>query len=659
MGSKKKKKALRRQQKAEQKALANNSTQQKTTKAENRKRWMVLLLILVFSFICYSPNLNNGFVNWDDDRNFLENELITSLNNENFWENTVEIFKTDVIGGYNPLTVWTFLLEYKYFGFENPGAWHTNNILLHLICCMFVFWCGFRLRLGIWGTSILTLLFAIHPMRVESVAWVTERKDVLYGAFYMAALFYYIKGKQDGFRKRDILIIAVCFFLSLLSKIQAVILPVSMVLVDYYLSSDARIQIKSILKKWPYFIGSLATGLIGIYFLKDQGSTDQVYTGISRLFIGGFSLMVYYVKSIVPYKMSPLYPYPSSLEWYFYPSILSLFGSVYLLWISYKKKWKQVFFGLAFFLANVVLLLQILGAGQGFLADRFTYIPYLGLFFIYAYYLERLIKNNAKFKSAAKLLSIAAVAVYSVMCYNQNKIWENSATLWTHVIKHYSNTALPWGNRANYYRASGQTQKALNDYSQVIRLKPNKPEAYNSRARLYFNFTHRDSLLKALDNYNRAIALKPNDAEYLVNRGATYAKLNDVENALINLNEAEKVDPNFANIYLNRLIIHNHLREWDKALRDADTYIKLRPYDSDMWYEKSRLHMILKQYDQWLAASNKAISMMPNNGLYHYERARAYNNFKYYPEAKASLQKALSLGYDKGTPQFIDLIMSR
>ena len=150
-----------------------------------------------------------------------------------------------------------------------------------------------------WGTVIGTALFAIHPMRVESVAWVTERKDVLFGAFYLAALFYYIKGKQEGFSKKKYAIITICFLLSLLSKIQAVILPISFILVDYYLSDEAQIKIKSIINKIPFFIMSLAIGLLGIKFLSDEGSTDQVYTGITRIFIGAYSLMTYYVKSIL------------------------------------------------------------------------------------------------------------------------------------------------------------------------------------------------------------------------------------------------------------------------------------------------------------------------------------------------------------------------
>jgi len=654
MGSKKRKKAEKRRLKEEQAQAISKQVQSSTI---NKSHLIALGIILIITFFTFSPNLNNGFVNWDDDRNFLENEHISTLNDANFWDNTKKIFKSDVIGGYNPLTVWTFLLEKKFYDFDQPGYWHLDNILLHLICVFFVFWIGIRLKLGIFGASILALLFGIHPMRVESVAWVTERKDVLFGAFYLAAMFYYIKGKQDNFRKRDYLIIGLCFVLSLFSKIQAVILPISLILIDYYLSKERKITLKNIINKTPFFLGSLAFGILGIYILKGEGSTEQEYVGLVRIFIGAFQLLIYYVKALVPFRLSPLYPYPSSIGWYFYPSIVSFLGTAFILWRTYfKSKNKVIFFGIAFFFVNVALLLQVFGAGQGFLADRFTYIPYLGLFFIIAFYLNQLIKEKPNLKNIIYGFSGIVIGVYAFLNFQQNKIWENSATLWTHVLKHYDHTTLPWGNRANYYRDIGETQKALYDYGQVIRLKPNAPEPYNSRARLYFNFSKRDSLLKALNNYNKAIELKQ-DVEYVVNRGATYAKLGDFNKSLENLNHAESIDPNFANIYLNRSVIYNRTQDYANAVKDVTKYLSIKPAYPDMWYEKGRLHYILKQYQEAVNACNQAIRFNGNKGLYYFERAKSYYSLGNTPQAKSDLQTSQRLGY-KGDPNIINTINS-
>ena len=623
-----------------------------------RKQNYYLLTILLITFFCFSPSLQNEFVNWDDESNFIKNELITSLNETNFWENTKEIFSSDVIGSYNPLTIWTFLLEQKFVGQDKPLFWHLNNIILHLVCTFFIFWIGLRLRLGLLGASITALLFGIHPMRVESVAWVTERKDVLYSAFYLNAMFYYIRGKQEGFRKRDYLIIGTTFLLSLLSKIQAVILPVSLMLVDYYLSKDSRITLKSIIGKVPFFMGSLAVGLLGIYFLKQKEVlTQEVYFGFDRLFIGSLSLTTYLAKSILPYRMSPLYPYPSSLDWTFYTSIVTFILTPALLLFAYIKKWKAVFFGLAFFIANVFLLLQIVGAGQGFLADRFTYMAYFGLFFLFAYFIVFLIKRFPERKMVILSFTGLAFLFYGYVTFQQNKIWKNSATLFSHVLKYYDKTTTPWGNRANYFRDIGETQKAFHDYSQVIKLKPNEPNPYNSIGKLYFNFNHPDSLKKALFYCNKAIELKPDDVEYIVNRGVIHAKLGDFDTALQNFDRAEKIDPGYANIYLNRYLIYSQSQQASEALENVDKYLNINPNYPDMWFEKGRLHQVLNQPQECINAFNKAISMNPKKGKYYFERAKGYYNLENYDQAKSDIQQSLKLNY-KGDQNVIDLILN-
>ena len=654
MGSKKKKKALKRQEK-EKAALKKQKATAPIKNPEASKNWKSIGVVLLSTFLCFSPSLQNQYVNWDDDRNFVENELVSELNDENFWANSVEIFKTDVIGGYNPITIWTFLVEQKLFD-GDPFYRHLNNILLHLICTLFVFWIGIRLKLGNTGAIILALLFGIHPMRVESVAWVTERKDVLFGAFYLIALYYYIKGKQTKLSPKYVAIIAVCFLISLFSKIQAVILPISMILVDYYLAKEPKITIKSILTKVPYLLMSLIVGIIGIKMLQDQGSIEQEYEGLDRIFIGSYSLSTYYVKSLIPFRLSPLYPYPAKLDWTFTVSILSFIVTAAALLWSYLKEKREIFFGLSFFMANVILLLQILGAGQGFLADRFTYIAYIGIFFIFAFYGNKLIEHQ-KFGNIAKGLFAVIFIGYGFLTFQQNKVWKNSDTLWSHVLKHYNKTTLPWGNRANYYRDIGETKKALADYSQVIKLKPDKPEPYNSRARLYFNFNERDSLLKALENYNKAIELKPTDVEYIVNRGATYAKLGDFDNALASLTQAEQVNPNFQNIYLNRSVIYNRRYQFKEALADVTKYLQLKPQYPDMWYEKGRLHNILKQNQQAVDACNRAINMNNRNGLYYFERAKGYYFLGNITQAKADLQLSTNLGY-KGNEQVTNQILN-
>ncbi len=659
MASKKEKK---QKKKLDKQLAATNLKQPKKTKSSKSafqtKQLISAALILLITTLSFIPTLDNQYVNWDDDKNFAANENVTTTNQKTFWSNTAKIFKSDVIGNYNPLTIFTFALEQRLFDEKKlPFVRHLNNLLLHLCCTFFVFWIGIRLKLGTEGAILLALLFGIHPMRVESVAWVTERKDVLFGAFYLASLFYYIRGKQDGFRLKDHIYIGLFFFLALLAKIQAVFLPLSFILVDYYLSKEAKLTVKSILTKTPYLIGSLIIGFVNIHFLRLQGSIDeQAYSGITRVFIGSYSLVVYYIKALIPYKLSPLYPYPADLHWTFYASIISFIGTAGLLIWAYRKKWRVWFFGLGFFMVNIFLMLQILGAGQGFLADRFTYIAYLGLFFIFAYYLNQTITRRPQLRVVVLAVCGLILAGYAYLTFQQSKVWQNSDTLWSHVLKYYQNSTVPWGNRANYYRDAKKIPEALSDYGQVIKLKPKNAEAYNSRARLYFNFNNRDSLIKALDNYNKAIELDPSKTEFVVNRGATYAKLGDSNKAIASLNQAEQLQPSFANIYLNRSVIYNQMGNLPLALKDIDKYLSLKANFPDMWYEKGRIHNRMEDPQKGLAAFNQAIGLNGRNGAYYHERAKAHYMLKNIREAKQDIRTSQQLGH-KGNPETTERIL--
>lgn len=606
---------------------------------------IAILVVLLLTFIVFLPSLQNGFVNWDDDKNFYENPLVvTSTNFGNLIKNTPAIFSTQVIGNYNPLSNWTFALENVIFGLEKPFYWHLDNLLLHLFCVFMIFRIALAMGLNLWASVICALLFGIHPMRVESVAWVTERKDVLFGAFFLTALFYYIKGvkvKNPG--KHKIIILAL-FLLSGLSKIQAVTLPLSMLAVDYFMGRP--LEWKRIIEKWYYFSVSVFIGLLGVYFLQEQGSIGSVtnYAVYDRLFIGSYSYIIYFIKLLLPYPLLPLYPYPPSLGIKFYLSIIPALGILGFTYWAYLKEWKALVFGIAFFTFNIMFLLQIVGAGQGFIADRFTYIAYFGFFFAIAYYLQKAYTNKRRGQLINGGIALYLLA-FAYITYNQTKIWKDSGTLWTHELQYYDNTRLPWGNRANFYRDSGQRKKALQDYDRAIALDPTKPDPLNSRGKLFFMSNSVDTIRMALNDYTAAINIDPSFAEYHMNRGATYARLQNYNAALADLIKAGELDPNNPVIYLNRSIVYHSLGQYQMEINDINRYLQLDPNNGNMWANRANCKMLLGQWDTALQDINQAIAINPNIGVYYYYRAQYYYNTGSYPEAQKDVNTARQLGF--------------
>jgi tetratricopeptide (TPR) repeat protein len=267
-----------------------------------------------------------------------------------------------------------------------------------------------------------------------------------------------------------------------------------------------------------------------------------------------------------------------------------------------------------------MFVLQVVGAGQGFLADRFTYIPYLGLMFIVVYALDTLLKQNeAKGKYA--LYGLAGIALlYMGMTFQQNKIWKNSDTLWTHVLKHSDGTPLPYRNRANYRRDQGRTQEALADYDAAISLKPDGA-LYNSRAKLYFNL---QKFPEAMENYNKAIEMDSTQGEYYVNRGAVFALTNQLERSLMDFNKGLQLDPDHANGYKNRSLVYQSFGQFDKALQDVTTYLRMHPEDADLWYESGRLKNALNQASSAMPDLERAIQLNNKQGLYYYEKLKCH-----------------------------------
>lgn len=576
--------------------------------------WKFIGICLVLTLIAFISVVGHDFVNWDDDFNLANNKNTALLN----WDNIVNIFSDHVIGNYNPLPILTFAIERAIVGLD-PTLYHINNLILHLICVFFVYRIFRSLDLTALASAGGALLFGIHPMRVESVAWVTERKDVLFGAFFLSALWFYILYVKTGYVKKYFYAAMGLFVFALFSKIQAVSLPLTMLLVDYYYRRP--LYIKLLLEKWAFFLLALVIGLVGIYFLRQQGSMEDAtnYTFIQRLMIGGYTLGVYLVKFIFPYKMSPLYPYPAVLppEVYVGPFVgLLVLAFIY---IAYKKDWRPYLFGFLFFIFNVMFLLQVVGAGQGYLADRFTYIPYMGLMFIVAYAAQTLYQNKPSMEKPVLYGFSAVIVLFILLTWKQNQIWRNSDTLWTHVLKYHTNTSLPFRNRANYRRDQGRIDEALADYNSAISLKPDGA-LYNSRAKLYFN---QQKYQQAMDDYNKAIAMDATKGEYFINRGAVYALTGNFQPALQDFNKGLELTPEHANGYKNRSLVYQALQQWENAYKDVETYLSMHPEDADLWYERGRLNSILQRPSEALKDLDRAIQLNNQQGLFYYEKMKA------------------------------------
>lgn len=627
------------------------------------------LAALVITAACYLPSLSNSLVNWDDDPNITENPNLEMVGKGQSWGTTIsnvfDIDKGAVIGNYNPLPVLTFAIEKVISGGEFSESYtkliHVDNLLLHLLTVFFVLKLLLAMGFGNWGAFVGALLFGIHPMRVESVAWATERKDVLFAVFFFAALVYYMKWLRQGDRGENrtstYAIMLVLALLSCFSKVQAVTLPLSMLVLDYW--HRRPLNFKLLLEKAPFWMLSLVFGLVNLYTLKQQGSTNDELTNfnlIDRLCIGAYSLCVYLYKLVIPYPMSPLYPYPKPLPIWVYLAPIGFAAFCYGVWRAWKADNRIWVAGALFFFFNVMFLLQVLGAGQGFLADRFTYVPYFGLFAIIAWYYDRYSKEDSLKTMLQVGLGIVALA-YSVWTVKQIGIWKNGETLWTHVMKFEKKTnSLPYWNRGQYFRAQGNYDAALKDYTQATEIEPKNPELLNSRGKTYFDMAMSgkfkekevDFVQRALADYTEALT-KPkikdkSRAEILINKGAAEGSRGNNAQAIIDITEGLKLDPSNKNGYFNRSIAYYGAKNYEAALADYGEYLKFDPNNANIWYESGMLQRSMRRNEEAIKSLDKAIRLNPNFGLAYIERARAKAQAGNKAAAQQDYQRATQMG---------------
>jgi len=439
------------------------------TRSETRATIIALFIILVITFISFYPCLRGGFVNFDDDRYVYRNPMIRDLSRKGI----ATIFaSTDYAVIYCPLVFLSYAIEYHFFDLQ-PHAYHVTNLILHLCNCLLVFWFIFLLSRNRATALVVALLFGVHPLRVESVAWITERKDVLYAFFFLGALVSY----QYALIRRSPLwrlSIVFLFLLALLSKPAALVLPLVFLLCDYL--QGAKIDRENLLKKLPLFSIAVAFLILGFFTARGYARTGPAFTACDQLFIPPHALLFYLYKSIVPVRLSCLYPFPVKHGGFLpaiflvSPLILILLGALIA---RSTRSTRKIAFGSLFFLITVLPALQLFPTGTAIVADRFTYIPSIGLSFLLAELIAWL--YGRKVTCVAPLAAVAFVGLIvalSVLTRSRCTVWDSNVALWEDTVRKYPDGYVPlaYFNRGIVYTDMGLHEKAVSDFNRVLML---------------------------------------------------------------------------------------------------------------------------------------------------------------------------------------------
>jgi tetratricopeptide (TPR) repeat protein len=628
-------------------------------------------LLLIVTAVTLLPTLNNGFVNWDDDLMVTKNYKVLHLSASGI----KTIFTTFDITTYVPLTILTYAIEYRLAGF-NPRVFHTTNYLLHLVNCLLVFWLILLIARDLKVALITALLFGVHPLHVESVAWITERKDVLYSLFFLAGLILYLR--YQALRKTYLYVLAVASFLfSLFAKPMAMTFPFILLLLDYL--RKRKLDRSSIKEKIPFFGLSLVFILINVMYPESLQYPIQRY--LQHIFIFGYNIFFYLSRTVLPVNLSALHPYPVNLPTIqlSYLGCLALVIALAVVLYRYARTNRVVIFGALFFFITILPVSQLMPlVGPIMVSERFTYIPSLGLFFLISTGFARLYEKKAAVSQRYLLVILAAgiIATCAFLSHRRAYVWKDSYVLWNDVLAKYPNHPVPYNNLGTLYYDKGDLDRALDFFEKSIALKSDYADAYNNRGLIDMK---KGMLDQALEDFTLAIKYKPKNFSSYNARGVAYYQMQDLTRAAADFNEAIKLQPaeyesynNLGNVYLSRGRYAEAIAAYRRSLdinpgyaeanynlgstyylqgdyRPAIDYltagIKVDPRYVQCYYNRGTVYYALEQYPAALSDYNRVLELNPENAGAYYNLALTYYALGDLDQARQNLETSIRLGF--------------
>ncbi len=608
----------------------------KITPSKSYERyWFFGILVLIT--VVYFPSLLNGFTNWDDPSYITKNEFIKGLRIENL----KAMFGEFNNGHYHPLTWVSLAINYS-ISELNPFGYHLTNLIIHLLNVSLVFLFIKELSKQ-WQIALITaLLFGIHPLSVESVAWITERKNVLYTFFFLSSLLAYLKFIN---KEKTILYFTsfLLFIISILSKSPAIILPLILILIDY-LKERKLLSAKVIFEKVPFFLLSITFGIItSMAQAKVIPISSEVIPFEANLIYGAWGFLKYFILTIIPYNLSAFYPFvTTNYPIYFFIGWIFIFAFIWFVWHNWKKNNRLIVFGLLFFTANIFLFLKFfnLVSSSYYIADRYTYVASIGLFFIFSNYLFKFKSTEKGISTISKAIIIAIIIILGTITFNRNKTWKNSLTLWDNVIEKYPGALVPLLNQGNAFRDDGRYSDALTNYNKIITADPSFYEALSNRGYVLYMLGNYNA---AITDYNKALVLKPNDKKLLINRILCYQKLGnndiaekEIENSILNGDNSAQYYNLLGNTYFEKNKYKEAIEQYSKA-------IEIEPKTALFWYNRANSKARLSMHNEACSDYNKSIEIDNSNSDYYFNRGTTKYFLKDFNGAKTDLLSAIKL----------------
>ena len=547
------------------------------------------MMLACLAFIAYSRVLYNDFVYYDDELYVTENAAVQSgLTAESLYYAMTGVCASN----WHPLTMLSHILDCTLYGLL-PMGHHLSSLLLHSANTFLLFLVLRRMTGALWPSAAMALLFGVHPLHVVSVAHVAQRKDVLSTLFWLLTMLSYARYAET--RGKSSYALSLAFYaLGLLAKPMLVTLPVVLLLLDFWplrrFTEETTRGTKTLREGWilvrekvPFLGLALAVSVVTLAVQHASGSVASLDTRplLLRIENALVSYVLYLAKMFWPAGLAPYYPYPQSIAVWKVLGAIAILVAITVLVLLARKKYPYLVVGWLWYLIALVPVIGIIQVGAQALADRYTYVPLIGIFLAAAWGLDELVRAKPRWRIPALAVSGGVFAALMCASWVYAGVWRNPRTLWEHAI------AVTKDNQvANYHLGvvqaeEGDLEDAERSFKEALRIMPGFQEAQHNLGVVYAMFGDRyrkeGRLDDAIAKYSQGAAMEPEESGYQSLLGRTYWLKNDHPQAAKHYAEAVRLSPNRLDARLDLAIAHEALGHYEDALRELEEIRRLQP----------------------------------------------------------------------------------
>jgi len=620
--------------------------------SENRRTLFVCLFLAITTIATYWQVSHCDFTNYDDNVYVTENSNIKhGITTEGIrWA-----FTTSHTGYWHPLTLLSYMLDYELFGLH-PAGYHIVNLFFHIANSLLLFLILHRMTKALWQSAFVAAVFVLHPLHVESVAWVAERKDVLSTFFWMLTMGSYALYVQRRELKRYLLTLFF-FAMGLMAKPMLVTLPFVLLLLDYWplrrltigkasvnehtqsaKSLNTRSKKKErgrnrkkpehanktekqtrqrpaighiILEKVPFFLLSLASSIVTYIAQQKSGAMGSLQSCplSARIANSIVSYCGYIGKIVWPENLAVLYPYPGILPtWQVIGAVIFLVITTSLI-IRTAKRYPYLTTGWLWYLGTLVPVIGLVQVGVQDMADRYTYVPIIGVLIMVAWGVPELLKKWRHRNAALATLAVIILCIFSFVTWKQVQYWQNSITLFTHALDVTSNNYTAHGNLGHSLLTQGKVEEAIHHYSEALRICPN---CYDENNNLGIALQEQGRVEEAISHYVEAIRLNPNYIKAYVNLGEALASQGKFTEAMAFFSKALQIKPDSAEVHYNigtMLLSRGNFNEAIYHFREA---IRIKPDYAKAYNNLGSALLLRGETDEAIRSFQQALLLRPD-----------------------------------------------